>query len=455
MSRTLGALVVMAWGAVGLATAQNPQPAPGTPAPAPGGFAPLAPGPAAPPASGQPPVTGQPPAADPAKTAETLEKLTKSVETLGKNLTVVTGDEQVKLVLGGAITADFYYHTARPIAPGIPFFLTPGSPFGFRQNTFDANARQTTLFALVSGPKVGDFQSGGLVAVCFFNDALVVDRYGVLPIQAFAELKNDDWRFAAGLQFNVFNPLNPTVLPFSFLGGSGNAGAGFPGQLRAERYLHPSEDSQVTLTVALSEPLSTTVNNSLRLSEDNGWPNVEGRAALALGALQGEGPAAKRPFEAGVSGLVGQVRTTQGRSRVVSDVFGLGTDARWAVTPRFGFQAEGFVGQTLGAYTAGILQNVNPATFQAIRASGGWAEVYYYLCPDKLHTHWGYGIDDPIDRDVGIGPVRNQTYFANLIWDVTKHLRVGWEVTYRRTAYSSVLRDNDGVGLQMQMRLKF
>src|SRR5262249_36485659 len=146
---------------------------------------PHAPGPPA-----QPSTTGQQPAApaDPSKKAITLEELAKSVETLSKNLTVVTGDEQIKLVLGGVISADFYFNQARPVAPGIPFFLGVPSPFGFNQATFDANARATTLYALVSGPKIGDFESGGFVAVCLFNDALVVDRYGILPIEAYAQL---------------------------------------------------------------------------------------------------------------------------------------------------------------------------------------------------------------------------------------------------------------------------
>jgi hypothetical protein len=50
--------------------------------------------------------------------------------------------------------------------------------------------------------------------------------------------------------------------------------------------------------------------------------------------------------------------------------------------------------------------------------------------------------------------VRNETYFANLVWDVTKHLRLGAEVNYRRTEYT-VLRNNDGMGFQVQCQLKF
>jgi hypothetical protein len=82
------------------------------------------------------------------------------------------------------------------------------------------------------------------------------------------------------------------------------------------------------MTVGLSDPVPTTVNNAFQINEDNGWPNVEARIALAQGPLQGEGLEAKRPFEVGVSGVVGQIRTTQGATRVVADIWGVGTDLR-------------------------------------------------------------------------------------------------------------------------------
>src|SRR5262245_9252729 len=306
MSRTKSMLAALVWVSGGLAMAQGTLP-PQTPSELPVAL-PEAVEQTPPSTAAKPPPTAVQPTvpAEPAKTPGTLEELGKTVETLGKtvetlgkNLTVVTGDEQIKIVLGGVISGDFYYNHARPVAPGIPFFLTPRSPFGFNQDTFDANARQTTLFGLVSGPRFGDFETSAFVAFLLFNDALIVDRYGILPVEAFVQLKNDDWRFAAGLQFDVFNPVNPTMLTYSLLAGSGNAGAGFPGQARIERYFHPADDAQVTLTVAISDPLPTTVNN-VTLSEDNGVPNLEGRAALALGCLEGEGPLAKRPFEFGI-----------------------------------------------------------------------------------------------------------------------------------------------------------
>jgi hypothetical protein len=141
--------------------------------------------------------------------------------------------------------------------------------------------------------------------------------------------------------------------------------------------------------------------------------------------------------------------------RIVADVWGIGADARYAFSERCGVKGEIFYGQTLGTYGGAVFQTVNTATFEPIRAAGGWAEVYYYLIPDCLHTHVGYGIDDPLDRDLATGQmVRNETYFSNLIWDVTKHFRIAGELTYRRTAYSLV-RNNDGVGFHTQVVWKF
>jgi hypothetical protein len=154
--------------------------------------------------------------------------------------------------------------------------------------------------------------------------------------------------------------------------------------------------------------------------------------------------------------VVGQIRTTVPFTRhVVADVWGLGADCRWAVTKRFGVQGEFFTGQTLGTYTAGILQNINASTFAGVHTTGGWIELYYYICPEKLHTHVGYGIDDPLDRDLAPGqPVRNDTWFANLIWDPNKYFRVGFEVTYRKTAYT-LFQNNSGCGFQTQFQFKF
>ena len=128
------------------------------------------------------------------------------------------------------------------------------------------------------------------------------------------------------------------------------------------------------------------------------------------------------------------------------------------MTEVLGFSGEVYSGKALGTYNGGILQNANVATFEGIRTSGGWGEVFVYWTP-CLHSHFGYGIDDPNDDDLSANPAdfqreRNETIFANLIWDLNAALRIGFEATYRETDNTSTL-DNHGMGYQTQVRWAF
>jgi hypothetical protein len=284
-------------------------------------------------------------------------------------------------------------------------------------------------------------------------------------MQAWGDLKNENWRFAAGYQFDVFNPISPNILPFSVLCGSGNAGNAFRGQVRLERFLHPHDRAQWTLQLALSEPITSVIDPGFSLSEDNGWPNVEGRIALGLGRI--EGADAKRPFEIGVSGVVGQVRNTVVDAnnlvinRFVADVWGLGADFQWKVNDVFGFMGELYTGEGLGTYNGAALQLVNPQNnFQGIGSTGGWLETFVYWTP-CLHSHFGYGIDDPHDSDVPVaaaflGRIENSTLYGNLMWDINAAFRVAFEVAWRETDYRNPLvPDNEGMFFHTQFTWNF
>jgi hypothetical protein len=284
-----------------------------------------------------------------------------------------------------------------------------------------------------------------------------------LPYQAFGELKNETWRFAGGLQSDIFAPLLPTVLPFSYLMASGNTGV-FRGQLRAERFYYPAVDEQITLTAGLSEATPTIFNNSTivtgspALTEDNGIPNLEMRASWAVGQPVQVGLEAKRPFEVGLSTLAGQQRTTLAvpLTRVVDDVFGVAADFRWKINDRWGFAGEVFHGQAIGTYGGGVFQSVNSATFQPVHATGGWGQVDYYFTP-CLHSHFGAGIDDPANSELNAGQIAlNHTVFANLIWDVNTTFRIAGELTFRETDYvAPAVFSNDSVGMHVQLQWKF
>ncbi len=97
---------------------------------------------------------------------------------------------------------------------------------------------------------------------------------------------------------------------------------------------------------------------------------------------------------------------------------------------------------------------MNDVTFQPVHATGGWIELYGYLT-GCLHSHTGFAIDDPLDSELSPTQIAfNRTIFTNLIWDVTKSLRLAGELTFRKTNYIT-LTDNDGIGFQAQTQWRF
>jgi hypothetical protein len=263
----------------------------------------------------------------------------------------------------------------------------------------------------------------------------------------------------------VFAPGLPTVLPFSYLGGSGSAGNCIRGQVRVERFVNVGSDSQITLQGSLSEPLNTYVIPDLTLDEDNGWPNVEGRIALGMGEPEPIGLLTQRPLEVGLSGVVGQLRRTafptEPPRRVISDVWGAAIDFQINLAGFFGFKGEVYTGQGLGNYNGAILQSLDAVTWKAIRSTGGWVEGFVYFTP-CLHSHSGYGIDDPRNDDITaipnnlFGRTFNSTIYSNLLWDLNKSFRSGLELTYRKTEYKEPTNlPNHGFGLQTQFAWTF
>lgn len=379
----------------------------------------------------------------------------------GLTVTMLNGTSHLKLF--GQFSAIGVFSTDRPFSAGLPLLLLPPSPFGLNTNTFDLHARQTNFGAAFTGPEVLGFTPGATFVAFIQNDNLTSDGYGLLPYNAYGELRNENWRVAAGLMNDVFNPGKPTIISLGSLFGSGNTGS-FRGQARVEHYFKPDDGFQLTSQVSVSEPVSTIVTGGQRIVEDNGWPNVEARLAAGLGAVEElAGGRKQRRAEVGVSGVVGQLRTTrlitaptdpESPTRAVVDTWGLGLDGQWAVTDRFGFAGELFIGQGLGEYNGGVLQSFNPKTFQAIRTRGGWGEAYVYVT-DKLHLHTGYGVDAPLRRDLAPTQfARNQTYFTNLVWDASKVLQLSFEVDYRKTDYIA-FNDASGVVFLTQMLWRF
>jgi len=381
----------------------------------------------------------------------------------GFTVSMMDGKSQLKIF--GSLSALTVFSTDRPYAPGLPLFLLPSSPFGLNTNTFDIHARQSNIGAMFIAPQMNGFTPSATFVSFIANDTLTGDSYGLLPYNAFGELKNEDWRFAAGLQNDVFNPRKPSVISLAAMFTTGNTGS-FRSQARIERFVKPSTSSEYSFQLALSDPIQSVFGSrDLRIQEDNGWPNVEGRVNMGLGEMETlTGGRKARTFELGSSAFVGQIRTTrsilapqdpQNPVRSVVDCWGFGIDGAINVTSSIGLQGELFTGAGLGEYNGGIGQTFDSTTQQAICSSGGWGEVFAYLTP-KLHVHSGYGIDSPLQRTGDTFVLTgNQTFFANVVWNWSKNIQISNQVDYRKTNYRSPLLDAAGCIFYSEFLWKF
>jgi hypothetical protein len=348
-------------------------------------------------------------------------------------VSLLNGDSN--LTISGDFNFMSMYSDRRPFVPGSPLYLLPLSP----QGTTDFNGRQSRLNFAFTGPKIADWQVGAL-AVFGFQNSLTAEGYGFGPYVAYGEVKNEDWRFAAGLQYDVINPRDPRTIPNTLLGDSGNIGA-FRNQIRMERFFHPDEDWQATLQLAVSDPITTRIVDNSSVLEDDGRPNLEGRLNFGIGkSADRAGHRKTRPMEIAVSGMYGGMRTLKSAGngnlrQTPIESWAFGTDLHAALTDRVGITGEFFIGKGLGEYLGGIGQSYNRITGSSISASGGWAEIYAYL-RDDLHLHLGYGIDAADRHDLWTGSIlRNETTFGTLVWDLSSRLQLSFEMDYRRTSY--------------------
>jgi hypothetical protein len=306
----------------------------------------------------------------------------------------------------------------------------------YDNDSFHVNARATRLGIDVAGPKIallGDAPSGGKVEIDFFSPLQVSEnRATVMLRHAYWEVKNDCFRILAGQYWDLMSPLLPGTLMYSVGWSGGNLGYR-RAQLRYERYIPLSDWLLLTLQGAVATDLWDETASLNGYHE--GWPVVQMRTAVTLGQ---RGNSA-RPITVGVSGHIGEQFYQRDLGNENDDItektWSFNVDVHFPVAKQFGFQGEFFTGANLGHYMGGILQGLNPTTGRAIRATGGWLELWYDWT-EKLHTHVGYGIDDPINSDVQVGGrLYNDFIFVNLMYDVTQKFLVGIEYTHWKTHY--------------------
>jgi hypothetical protein len=365
---------------------------------------------------------------------------------------------EMKIIPYGSLWGSMFYHTHRTNTDAYVLWVNPLD--GDDDDAFTIDARRTRLGLDVIGPKICAFGCapiGGKVEIDFQGAFVTENKPGVLLRHAYGEIKDEEFRLLAGQTWDVVSPLYPGVLSYSVLWDQGNIGYR-RAQIRLERYRHMGCDQTLTLQFSANQNiLSDFTTGTTVTREATGWPLFEGRVAWtdnSPGWFKG-------PATFGVSGHIGEQQfdflpAVPGDDDVQILTWSGNVDLYVPITKYTGVQGEFFTGSNLGTFLGGIGQGVSAATQEGIRARGGWVDVWHDWSK-CWHSHVGFGVDDPYDRDVVTGRSYNEVYFVNTTHDITPFLIVGLEVTAAKTEFidAGEISEADSVGLEFTAQYKF
>lgn len=343
----------------------------------------------------------------------------------------------------GVLWGSAFYASERSI-PG-PFILYVASATNEGEDDFVIDTRRTRVGLDIEGPRVSFFdgaQSGGKMEVDFqavlgTAEGLRVvapeNQTGIQIRQAYAEVKNENFRLLAGQTWDLISPLNPGMLTYAVGWGGGNIGFRRM-QVRYERYLQVTDTTKLMLQGGLAQDIALDFTT---IAESANWPVLQGRCGLEFDPFF-----AGQPLTVGVSSHLGEqgfdfpaVGALPAEDDARIETWSFNVDARWPINSRMGIQGEFFTGKNLSTFLGGVIQGINVDTRRPIAATGGWVELWYDWTT-RLHSHVGYGIDDPRDVDVAnAGRTQNSFLFVNGSIDVLPKMTLGVELSYWDTTY--------------------
>ena len=134
-------------------------------------------------------------------------------------------DSSVHVFFGANLKTTMLLTNRRPApSTGTAYLLLPKDATGV-EGTFDLNARASTIYLAADGPQLGSFKLGTKMVFYVIRD-LSDPAYGLLPALMYVDMKNDQWRFAAGQQVDVFAVLEQTGVRHIAAGGNDGEGGG-------------------------------------------------------------------------------------------------------------------------------------------------------------------------------------------------------------------------------------
>ena len=294
---------------------------------------------------------------------------------------------------------------------------------------------------LSSGDDTTYFKANGKVEVDFYGGGSANNPNPRLR-HGYGEISFGKTGFSilGGQTWDVISPLVTPTLNAGVLNNSGDAGLR-RAQLRLTEKFPVAGGSldiaaAVVRTIGENQPYNTT--SASETGTDANIPTFQGRIGIAVPLWLKD-----KKFGLGVSGHYGKEEIDLDDTGDTKDIptWSANVDLNLPITGTIAVLGEGFIGENLDTYAAGIgrgfTANANdPESVKSIKAYGGWFALQAKLI-QKLAVNAGAGLDK-LDRDdietVG-GREQNISVFANATYNLTDAFSLGFEYLHIQTDY--------------------
>jgi hypothetical protein len=320
-------------------------------------------------------------------------------------------------------------------------------------DAFSFTARQTRLGMKVFAPDIGDLKVMGRFEIDFYNPVTTSTNENKSTPQmrhAYGQVTGEDWSLLFGQTSDIISPLFPDTLNYTVGWFGGNIGYRHPQLQVAKWWDCPDTDARLKIETALSRDLNNDLDGGgVDDGQDSSTPTV-------LARVSGSMPYNGKRVEAGVSGHFGHEEIdwdhTGDDDQV--DTWSLNVDLLMPICDTLEFKSEVFVGENINTYFGGIGQGVNSTTRNEIESAGGWMQLAYKPC-SEWNFHTGTGIDSPSAGDLEDDDKDSNCFvFSNVIYNFSKYLSTGVELTYWRTGYKNS-DSGDDFRVQHSWKLSF
>ena len=296
-------------------------------------------------------------------------------------------------------------------------------------------------FNLSSGDDSTYFKANGKVEVDFYGGGT-----GNAPTprlrHGYGEISFGKTGFSilGGQTWDVISPLVTPTLNAGVLNNSGDAGLR-RAQLRLTEKIPVGEGSvdiaaAVVRTIGENQPYTSA--SASETGTDADIPTFQGRVGIAVPLWVKD-----KKFGLGVSGHYGKDEIDLDNTGDTKEIptWSANVDLSLPITSAITFLGEGFIGENLDTYAAGIGRGFvanaeDPESVKSIKAYGGWFALQAKFI-QKLAINAGAGIDK-LDRDdieiVG-GREQNISVFANATYNLTEAFSLGFEYLHIQTDY--------------------